>query len=203
MSVLIVNYGMGNLASARRAFEVCGASVDVDELPESIHKAERIVIPGVGAFAAAMRSLHDRGWVDPIRQAAQEGIPVLGICLGMHLLADSGEEGGTTPGLGLIGGRVVRMQATQGPERIPHYGWNEINPVLATPLLKGIPPQADFFFAHSYHFIPANPDVVLAKTPYCGTLVSAVGIGRVFGIQFHPEKSSHFGLQLIRNFLES
>lgn len=202
MSVLVVDYGMGNLASARRALEKCGAHVLVSEDPASIAAAARVVIPGVGAFTQAMARLNERGWVTALREdAVGMGIPVLGVCLGMQLLADFGTEGGDTPGLGLIPGRVVKLAATAESERVPHVGWNEVYPQNDCPLFSGIPPGSDFYFVHSYHFRAENEGVVAARTPYCGGFASAVQSGRVFGVQFHPEKSARLGFRLMQNFL--
>ena len=154
MSVLVVDYGMGNLASARRALEKCGARVVVSDDPASIADATRVVIPGVGAFAQAMALLNERGWVTALRDdAVGKGIPVLGVCLGMQLLADFGTEGGDTPGLGLVPGRVVKLTATMESERVPHVGWNEVYPRNECPLFSGIPSGSDFYFVHSYHFL--------------------------------------------------
>ena len=201
MSVLIVDYGMGNLGSVRRSFEECGAAVRVSADPKSIAEAERIVIPGVGAFSEAMQRIHHMGWYSKLRQAALEDrVPVLGICLGMQLLAGSGEEGGATEGLGLISGRVCRLDNIGG-ERLPHVGWNEVYPRNERALFKGVSAGTDFYFVHSYHFVPDIPDDLAATTPYCGDFASAVSAVNVFGVQFHPEKSSRAGFQVIRNFL--
>lgn len=203
MTVLIINYGMGNLGSARRSFEECGAQVLISEEPADVKNAERIVIPGVGAFAEAMRRLQQRGWDEVLREAAfRDRLPLLGICLGMQLLAAIGEEGQATPGLALVAGRVVRLSNAVTGERIPHVGWNEVYPVDQSDLFHDIPPGSDFYFVHSYHFMPDNPESILANTPYCGGFVSAVRNANVFGVQFHPEKSSKTGFQLIRNFLK-
>lgn len=202
MTVLIVDYGMGNLASARRALEECGASVRVSDRPEDVKDAERIVIPGVGAFAHAMERLRSRGWVEAIRDAAlTDEIPVLGVCLGMQLLADEGDEGGDSRGLGLVRGRVERLVPAAEGERVPHVGWNEVNAAGDPALLAGIPAATDFYFVHSYRFVPEDEADIVATTPYCGGLVSAVGRGRIAGVQFHPEKSSRAGFRLLRNFL--
>jgi imidazole glycerol-phosphate synthase subunit HisH len=201
MTVLIVDYGMGNLASARRAFEDCGADVSVSDDPASIRTAERLVIPGVGAFAEAMERLQHRGWAAGIQEAVSEGVPVLGICLGMQLLAERGDEGGSSEGLGLIKGSVERMTPSRPDERVPHVGWNEVYPRLGAGLFEGIQPGSDFYFVHSFRFVTTDLSAVLATTPYCGETVAAIGRGRIFGVQFHPEKSSRAGFRLIRNFL--
>ena len=202
MAVLIVDYGMGNIASARRSLEECGAEVFVSDNPDSITAADRVVIPGVGAFPKAMDRLNAQGWTDAIRHAAlSKKIPVLGICLGMQLLADIGLEFAETKGLGLIPGRVERIIPVNNTERVPHVGWNEVNPSGPQPLFASIPAGADFYFVHSYRFVAAEPSHVLATTPYFGETLAAVGFGNVFGTQFHPEKSSRAGFQLLRNFL--
>lgn len=201
MNVLVINYGMGNLGSVRRAFEECGASVSVSEDPADLADAERIVLPGVGAFPDAMARLNAAGWPAQLRTAlANPGVHLLGICLGMQLLADKGHEGGETPGLGLIHGEVTRFVPPNG-ERVPHVGWNEVRPTRPGALLAGIPSGTDFYFVHSYHFRAAQPESVLATTPYCGEFTAVVGTGNVAGAQFHPEKSSRPGFQLLRNFL--
>jgi imidazole glycerol-phosphate synthase subunit HisH len=202
MTVLVLDYGMGNIASAQRAFEECGAHVIVSDDPKSLEAVERIVIPGVGAFGEAMRRLRERGWVEPLRRHVLElGLPVLGVCLGMQLLASVGSEGGETPGLGLLPGRVLRLVSTAEQERIPHVGWNEVRPQGAATLFHDVPSGSDFYFVHSYHLVPDQPESVIASTPYCGGFVSAVALGNTFGVQFHPEKSSRMGFQVIRNFL--
>lgn len=201
MSVLIVDYGMSNLGSVLRSFEECGASAFVSEDPADCRHAERIVLPGVGSFADGMAALNAGGWPEALRRAAQEEIPLLGICLGMHLLADLGYEGGPTQGLGLVPGEVRRLEPDTPETRIPHVGWNEVRHDGGHPLLSGIASGVDFYFVHSYHFVPGEGTSVLATTPYCGSFASVVGRGGIFGAQFHPEKSSRCGFQLIRNFL--
>jgi imidazole glycerol-phosphate synthase subunit HisH len=202
MHVLIIDYGMGNLGSVRRAFEECGANVRISADPADAADADRIVLPGVGAFAAGMANLHSAGWPKALAQArGNPRVGILGICLGMQLLADRGYENGDTPGLALIPGEVVRLVPTLAAERIPHVGWNEITPAASSPLLDGIAAGTDFYFVHSYHFVPKNPGHVLARTPYCGSVVAATFSANVFGTQFHPEKSSRPGFRLLRNFL--
>lgn len=201
MTVLIVDYGMGNIASARRAIEECGGQVMVSDDPASVGAADRIIVPGVGAFPQAMARLREGGWVETLRSAVhQDGLPLLGICLGMQLLADESDEGGRTQGLGLIPGRVERIAPVDPAERVPHVGWNEVRH-RSGPLFEGIPSATDFYFVHSYRFVPAAEGAILATTPYAGETVSAVGLDRVTGVQFHPEKSSRAGFRLLRNFL--
>ena len=202
MSVLIIDYGMGNIASARRSLEECGATVLVSSDPSALDTADRAVVPGVGAFSVAMRRLAAAGWVEALRASAiGKSMPLLGICLGMQLLADRGEEGGATAGLGLIPGQIKRMTPSRG-ERIPHVGWNEITANKADPLLSGIPDRSDFYFVHSYQFMTDIAGDVLATTDYCGGITAAVSRRNVFGVQFHPEKSSRVGRRLLQNFLE-
>jgi glutamine amidotransferase len=192
LRVLVVDYGMGNLASARRGFEEGGADARVSRDPADIAASDAVVVPGVGAF----------GWSDALRAAAAQGKPIMGICLGMQLLADQGTEFGDNPGLGLIPGTVRKILAGPG-ERIPHVGWNEVTTANGDALFAGIPEAADFYFVHSFRFETDDPAHVIASAPYGadGAVTAAVRRGRVVGTQFHPEKSSRVGLQLIRNFL--
>lgn len=202
MSLLIVDYGMSNLGSIRRAFEECGADVFVTADPNDLGEAERIVLPGVGAFGDGMAQLRRTGWAEALRTVVGSGIPLLGICLGMQLLATQGVEGGEIAGLGLIPGQVTRLQPDTLTTRIPHVGWNEVYPGAGVPLFSGIAPGEDFYFVHSFHFIPVDPVHIAATTPYCRGFVSAVSAGSVVGVQFHPEKSGRPGFQLLKNFLK-
>ncbi len=202
MSVLIIDYGMGNLRSVRTAFEACGADVMISSDPGMLSEASHAVLPGVGAFPDAMRALRETGWSRGLRKmVCDKRIPLLGICLGMQLLADFGTENGRCEGLGLIHGEVDRMLPTLVNERIPHVGWNELWKKRQSRLLQGVEDGTDFYFVHSYHLTPAHADHVIATTPYCGGIVSAVENGLVMGVQFHPEKSHRPGFQIIRNFL--
>ncbi len=202
MKVLVIDYGMGNLGSVRRAFEECGAEVLTSADSRDVGTAERIVLPGVGAFADGMAHLHAGEWPGRLRTALENPrVQLLGICLGMQLLADTGEEGVRTPGLGLIPGEVRRLEPADANTRVPHVGWNEVISARSDPLLQFIPDGTDFYFVHSYHFRPAAAAHVLGTTPYCGDFASVVGAGNVRGVQFHPEKSSRPGFQVIHNFL--
>ena len=202
MTVLIIDYGMSNLGSVRRAFEECGADVTISDDPADLDQAERIVLPGVGAFADGMAHLNAAGWPEQLRQTlANPDIHLLGICLGMQLLATKGFESGETPGLDLIPGEVVRFNPGESGDRIPHVGWNEVHIGGTHPLTAGIKNGTDFYFVHSYHFRALDESHAMASTPYCGGFTSIISSGTVMGTQFHPEKSSRPGFQIIRNFL--
>lgn len=203
MNVVIVDYGMCNLGSVRRSFEECGARAVISGDRKLVESAERLVLPGVGSFKDGMDHLRSMGLAEPIVEAArQKKIPVLGICLGMQLLADQGREGGDTEGLGLIAGKVEKLQAPDSETRIPHVGWNEVYPTKENLLFADIPNASDFYFVHSYHFVAARSSAIAATTPYCGGFTSVVAQDNVVGTQFHPEKSSKLGFQLIKNFLK-
>ena len=200
-SVTVVDYQLCNLDSMVRALEACGARVRVATHARDIETATRLILPGVGAFPDAMANLRRMEFVDPLRERVMHAqIPVLGVCLGMQLLATTGEEVETTKGLDFIAGRVVRLRSQEG-ERIPHIGWNEVHFRAPSMLASALEVGRDFYFVHSFHFAPANPAHVLADTPYCGEFASVVGRDNVWGAQFHPEKSQKVGFQLLRNFL--
>ncbi|MGB8951785.1 MAG: imidazole glycerol phosphate synthase subunit HisH [Candidatus Aminicenantales bacterium] len=200
--VAIVDFGMCNLDSVARAVEECGGEALVTERARDLETANRIILPGVGAFADAMRNIKQRA-LDHIlnEQAVEKQIPFLGICLGMQLLATIGFEVEETNGLGFIPGEVHRLNPSDEDTRIPHVGWNEVYPSQASPLFRGIAPGRDFYFVHSYHFCPRDEFNVLARTPYAGGFISAVRAGSIWGVQFHPEKSQRAGFQLLKNFL--
>lgn len=193
----IIDYGMGNLRSVEKAFETVGVPVQLTNDPEVIKTAPGIVLPGVGAFSAAMKNLNDLGLVEPLREAVAQGKPFLGICLGMHLLLEGSEEGEPIPGLGLIPGWVKKLPPGL---KVPHMGWNQIHIKKETPILKGIPEEAYFYFVHSYYCDPEGTEVVATSTDYGIDFTSIIAEGNVFGIQFHPEKSSSMGLQILKNF---
>jgi len=200
--IAIIDYGMCNLDSVRRAFEEVGARPYVTDDPGDLDAADRIVLPGVGAFADAMRNLRSRGLDEALaKQVWDEGAPFLGVCLGMQLMAEIGHEVRPTDGLGWINGCCTRFVPSDRDRRVPHVGWNEVTASVDSPLFAGIPPASDFYFVHSYHVVCATTQQVLATTPYCGGFVSAVQHDQAFGVQFHPEKSQRFGLQLLKNFL--
>ena len=200
MSLALIDYGAGNLHSVHNALKAAGAGdVHVTADPDIVAKADRIVLPGVGAFAHCMEALSAiDGMVAAMEQRVRvEGIPFLGICVGMQLLADAGVEHGTTRGLGWVGG-TVRAIAPAADLKIPHMGWNDVVPTQGAPLIEA----GEAYFLHSYHFDAANADDVLATTDHGGTLVAAVGRDNIMGVQFHPEKSQAYGINFLKRFLE-
>lgn len=203
MNVYIIDYGMGNLMSVKRAFEECGADdVYVCTEPQELFNAEFIVLPGVGSFYDGMNNLNKKGWTKVIREIAEQGeIPILGICLGMQLLASKGYEEKEIDGLGIIEGEVKKFIIKDENERIPHVGWNEVHKPYDNSLFSDIDDGTDFYFVHSYHFMCKNKENIIAKTPYCGGFISAISKDNVYGVQFHPEKSQRSGFKLIKNFL--
>ncbi len=203
MRILIIDYGMSNLASVKRAVEECGVNPIVSSYPKDLTLAEKIILPGVGSFKDGMNNINSRGWTEALLNIVNKyKIPVLGICLGMQLLADIGYEGGVVSGLGLIPGKVTKLNNNKVNERIPHIGWNEINIIRNSPLLQDIPSNADFYFDHSYHFKTKNQNDIIATTPYCGKFSSIIGKKHIYGVQFHPEKSMPLGFKLLKNFID-
>ena len=206
MKIGIVNYGMGNLASVHRAVEAIGYTPFVAGYPEELRQASRIVLPGVGAFAEGMDRLDSGGWTDEIKRLVEtEGRPLLGICLGMQFLAERGSEGsrnGAREGLGMIPGEIVHLGEKGCAERVPHVGWNDIHLQRPDPLFEGVPEGTDYYFVHSYCFDVADKEDLVATVSYGCDAAAAVRRGNVWGTQFHPEKSSKAGLQLLRNFIE-
>ncbi|MEQ9667158.1 imidazole glycerol phosphate synthase subunit HisH [Coleofasciculus sp. G2-EDA-02] len=200
--VAIANYGMGNLDSVARAVTVCGGEAQITHNVHDFEVAHYIILPGVGAFSRGIQNLRNCGLEEVLReQVLGQGIPLLGICLGMQLLASKGWEGGETEGLGWIEGEVKRLEPNQSDVRIPHVGWNEVVLAQSSPLFQDIPSGTDFYFVHSYHFSCHVQQNVIAYTPYCGGFVSAISRDNILGVQFHPEKSQRLGLQVIKNFL--
>lgn len=198
----IVDYGLCNLDSIARAVEECGGAPLVSTLSSDLDSASRIILPGVGSYARAMGNLRQSGLDQSLRKQVRDNqVPLLAICLGMQLLSTKGFEGGETDGLDLIQGEVRPLRPFGDDVRIPHVGWNEVEPVKNSKLFTGITGRRDFYFVHSYHFVCSNPADVLAITSYAGGFNSAVGRNNIMGVQFHPEKSQDAGFLLLRNFL--
>jgi glutamine amidotransferase len=211
MSVAIIDYGSGNLHSAAKAFERAardaGDSVEVTADPETVRRAERIVLPGVGAFAECRRGLDSvPGMVEALNEAIRRrGAPFLGICVGCQLMAERGVEKETTAGLGWIAGEVVRIEPGDPALKIPHMGWNSLRVLRAHPVLDDIPTGEgglDAYFVHSYHLAARDRDDIVSSADYGGPVTAIVGRENVVGTQFHPEKSQALGLKLIANFLK-
>jgi glutamine amidotransferase len=206
VTTAILDYGSGNLRSAEKAFQRMAAEVDggpivVTADADAVRKADRIVLPGVGAFADCARGVEAAGLRAALEEAViARGAPFLGICVGMQLMARTGREDGDWPGFGWIGGEVVRLTPSDPTLKIPHMGWNALEPA-DHPLFDGIGAGDHAYFVHSYHFVPDDPAHVLATADYGGRVVAAVGRDNLAGTQFHPEKSQRAGLRLIANFL--
>jgi glutamine amidotransferase len=232
--IVIVDYGMGNLRSVQKAFERIGRTAEVSDKPDVVAAAQRLVLPGVGAFGDAMTALRRRHLVEPLRDYCRGGRPFLGICLGLQILFDESEEvaaggacageacaGGAAPaaggsavrpvgapvekGLGIVPGRVVRFSPdlAQRGLKVPHMGWNLVEPVAESPLFSGVPKEGVYFyFAHSYYASPAEAGAVAAVTDYGGRFASSIRVGNVYATQFHPEKSQAVGLAMLENFVK-
>lgn len=199
MTVLVVDAGIGNIGSIVSMLRRIGHRGRLVDAPCAVEPGDRLILPGVGAFDAGMAALEAGGFDVWLREIAQSGNPVLGICLGMQLLFDRSEEG-TRAGLGLIAGDVVRLPAEQAGLRLPHMGWNIARPARDNPILPPGGEERRFYFVHSYCVRCADPADSLAVTDYGAPFTSAVGRGRLFGVQFHPEKSHRFGMALLERF---
>ena len=209
MTVAIVDYGSGNLRSAAKAFERAAREAGTHERvlvtanPRGVEQADRIVLPGVGAFADCRAGLYGvPGMVDVLqREVIERGKPFLGICVGMQLMATRGVEYGVHAGLDWIAGDVVRIEPGKDHLKMPHMGWNELLELKPHPLLEGLLPRDHAYFVHSFQLQASRPETLLATTEYGGTVTAVVGRGNLAGTQFHPEKSQATGLRLIGNFL--
>ncbi|HEY1600249.1 MAG TPA: imidazole glycerol phosphate synthase subunit HisH [Pirellulales bacterium] len=197
--IAIIDYGMGNLRSVQKGFEKVGHAATITSDPEQILSADRVILPGVGAFEDAMHELRARGLVEPVRQAAASGRPFLGICLGLQLLFDVSYEGGRHEGLGILAGEVVLFTPPAG-YKVPHMGWNQLAVRRPTPILEGLSDSPYMYFVHSYYAVPQDRTVVAAEANYPEPFAAVVWRDNVFATQFHPEKSQHEGLQILRNF---
>jgi glutamine amidotransferase len=224
--IAIIDYGMGNLRSVEKAFEKVGFDAIVTDSPEIIENADKIVLPGVGAFKDAKDGLRERNLIEPIKTHIKQNKLFLGICLGLHLLFTRSHEDGVHEGLDIIPGEVVRFKADRlninntGEQKekvetfkalsvvnnqklkIPHMGWNTIREKKEVPILKGLPADPYMYFVHSYFVIPDRDEVVAAETEYGVPFVSMISIDNIFAMQFHPEKSQQYGLMILKNFGE-
>jgi glutamine amidotransferase len=198
--ITIVDYGMGNLGSVCNMFKRIGVETKVSGVSSEIANAEKILLPGVGAFDAAMQKIDECGLKEVLnKKALEDKIPVLGICLGMQLLTRSSEEG-KLPGLGWINARTLKFQFTDPSLKVPHMGWNSVIPVKTHPVIENLPEDPRFYFVHSYYVSAANDADVLTKTHYGIDFHSMVQSDNIIGAQFHPEKSHKYGMKLLENF---
>jgi glutamine amidotransferase len=195
--VCIIDYGVGNLRSVEKAFAATGCAAVVSSNEKVLRQAERLVLPGVGAFGACMTALTERGFDELVRERVAKGTPLLGVCVGMQMLFGESDEFGTTPGLRLLRGRVRRFG---GDLIVPQVGWNQIRRRVTHPLLEGIVDGSFFYFVHSYYCESDDPAIVIGETEYGAMYASVVARGNVCGVQFHPEKSQAVGLKLLSNF---
>ena len=209
--ITMIDYGASNIRSAQKAFEYIGAEITLTEDPDVVRQADKLVLPGVGAFGSGMAGLRQRSLSDAIHEAVQRGIPFLGICVGMQLMFDESNEMGIHQGLGLIRGKVKRFPQNLTKDqrsrtnthhlKIPHMGWNQLEPAWKS-LLSGVKTGDYTYFVHSYYCDPAEATAVLAWTDYGFPFASVVAKENVYGLQFHPEKSQTVGLKILQNFLE-
>lgn len=199
--VAIIDYGLGNLTSVLKAFAAAGVEAIITNQLPKIKKAERIVLPGQGAFADGIRNLRSQGLTAVLTQEVlMKKKPFLGICLGMQLLAETSVENGKHQGLGWVKGDVVKLKIPASL-RLPHVGWNDISTVKSSALLTNLPTKPDFYFVHSYHLKPKDSRVTIATCTYGETFTAALQSRNIFATLFHPEKSQRFGLQIIKNFV--
>ncbi len=197
--VAIIDYGVGNLRSVEKAFAATGQDAIVTSEKEDLRKAERLVLPGVGAFAACMSALHEYGLVDLVLERVKEGVPMLGVCVGMQMLFEGSDEFGKSEGLGLLKGRVRRFDDDL---IVPQVGWNRIRQNRQHPLFSGIADDSFFYFVHSYFCEPDDAELIVGETSYGRNYASVVASKNVCGVQFHPEKSQAVGLKMLANFAE-
>jgi len=205
--IVVVDYGMGNLRSVSKALNTLGASVRITNEPALIERAQKLIVPGVGAFGAAVTELERRGLIAPIIAAIRRQVPYLGICLGLQLLFDASDESPGARGFGVLPGRVRRFPSPLGDGlKVPHMGWNRIGPRTGDqgprcPLLNNIPDESFFYFVHSYYGDPADHSLIARETDYGIRFASMLWRDRLFATQFHPEKSQALGLKLLQNFI--
>ena len=195
----IIDYGMGNLRSVQKAFEHLGVEAVITTNPRDLVAADRVILPGVGAFRDAIAELKRLDFVPAIRDSVSSGKPFLGICLGLQLLFDVSFEDGEHEGLGIVPGKVIRF-APQPNLKIPHMGWNSLTFQQTHPILNGIDPGSHVYFVHSYHVVPNDPAVIAATSDHGGPFVAMIAQGNLTATQFHPEKSQSVGLKLLKNF---
>ncbi len=200
MKIILIDYGVGNLRSVRKALEQVGSQVVQTASPEVILSGDKVVLPGVGAFKDGMMGLQERDLIPVLNEIVKRQMPLLGICLGMQLFFDRSSEMGDTPGLGFISG-VVR-EFSMDDLKIPQTGWNQLNLATSSPLMRSVDDGSYVYFNHSFYCEPAGPSISLTNTDYGISFASAIQSGSIYGVQFHPEKSQAVGLRILKNFVE-
>lgn len=201
MSISIIDYGMANLRSVQKAFESIGAKAQIISTPEEITHADKIVLPGVGAFADAVQTLRDKELAGPILAQIKKGTPFLGICLGLQMLFDVGYEDGTHQGLGVLKGKCIRFDVDETLNlKVPHMGWNQVDIKRPSPLFKDLPERPGVYFVHGYHVVPEDESIIATTTDYGRPFVSSIWKDNIVATQFHPEKSQKIGQKILANF---
>ena len=199
--IVIIDYQMGNLRSVQKAFERLGYEAEVSGDPQRVAEADKVVLPGVGAFGDAMSELRSRELPPVIDEVIRRGTPFLGICLGLQLLFDVSFEDGEHQGLGILRGKVVRFDVP-APLKVPHMGWNQVQIRRRVPLVEGLADGVHFYFVHSYYVVPDDPELIVLESDFGQPFCAMIGRERLFATQFHPEKSQQHGLHLLRQFAE-
>ena len=199
--ISVIDYGVANLGSIKNMLGRIGVEAILASSPGQVVDSDKIILPGVGSFQHGMAELNKRGLIEPLRQQAKEGVPILGICLGMQLLGNGSDEGPGKEGLGLIDARCERLSPPAGSGlKVPHMGWCQLAIRRDAPIFDSLPPESRYYFVHSFHLVCNKQDDVLATAEYGQQFTAAVQSGTVLGVQFHPEKSHRFGMALLRNF---
>lgn len=199
--IAIVDYGLGNLRSVQKALEKVGHAATITTDPADVARAERVILPGVGASADALAAVRSQGLEGPLKDFIASGRPFLGVCLGLQMLYDWSYEDGEHRGLGVLPGKVVRFDVP-AELKVPHMGWNQVRFAHRPPIFEGIEEGAYFYFVHSYHVVNEDPSAIATETDYGGAFCSSVWRDNLFATQFHPEKSQAVGLRLLKNFAE-
>jgi glutamine amidotransferase len=201
MAIAILDYDMANLRSVQKAFEHVGAAAQIISKPEEVDRADQLVLPGVGAFADAVATLRERGLVEAIKRHVEKGKPLLGICLGLQILFETGYEDGEHTGLGILKGKCIRFDVDEKQGlKVPHMGWNQLTVRKASPLFRDLPPEGSVYFVHGYHVVPDDASIISTTTDYGGDFVSSIYRDNLMAVQFHPEKSQAVGLRMLANF---
>lgn len=202
--VAIIDYGMGNLKSVENSCKKLGFKTSIVSVPSELSEFNKLILPGVGSFKKSMKMLKNNNWINIIKtEVINKKKPILGICLGMQLFASESEEFGVSKGLGFINGKVKFLRNLNCKNKVPHIGWNSVNIIKPHPFLKDIENDTDFYFVNSYVFLPEDNKFIVAKTKYDIEFCSIIAKENIFGVQFHPEKSSKAGRKLLENFLNA